>query len=269
MLQAGRMVLSYKPPSTRASQQYRDSVLWRGVLRTATDNQVLFVTNDGGFYRGKDDSQPDPAIASEIDELGLPIKLFRKVEDLLDYFGDKPSLRVDEVGEIKQNFAEAVANAIKTTLDENGGYIVRQCIDADIDLYLTEDSHRLAISGSLEYELADPEFIDSADPAAAAEVSAIAAVDVDGWDISEVQLDSLRVDAIMPHDNVKIADIRYVRSSDGSGVRWRRYTLRKAVPKQASDAGVSNAGGIGPATSALSAVRRRSLPSRPVSRVAT
>jgi hypothetical protein len=49
MLEAGRMVLAYRPPSTRASQQYRDSVLWRSVLRMAAANRVLFVTNDGGF----------------------------------------------------------------------------------------------------------------------------------------------------------------------------------------------------------------------------
>lgn len=244
MLEAGRMVLAYRPPSTRTSQQYRDSVLWRSILRVAAANRVLFVTNDGGFYRGKNDDRPASEIDDEIGDLGLSIRFFRDVEILLDYFGDKPSLRTDEVSSIKANFTTAVAAAIGEALEQNGGYIVRQGMGCDIELYLTEDPHRLAISGNIEYELADPEVIDSADSPAAANASAIAAVELDDLDISDVQLDSLRVDAITPHGDYRIADIRYVRAADHIGVPWRYYALRTAAPKRAS-----TADGVGPATS--------------------
>jgi hypothetical protein len=68
---------------------------------------------------------------------------------LLDYFGDKPSLRTDEVSEIKENFTTAIAEAIEVALEQNGGYVVRQSMGCDIELYLTENPHRLAISGAL------------------------------------------------------------------------------------------------------------------------
>ncbi len=50
LVHAGRMVLTYKAPSTRKSQQYRDSVIWRIAIREAGENDVYLVTNDLGFY---------------------------------------------------------------------------------------------------------------------------------------------------------------------------------------------------------------------------
>ena len=211
LLEAGRMVLAYKPPSTRTSQQYRDSVLWCSILRVATDCQVLFVTNDGGFYREKNSDEPALAIGNEIDE----------------------PLRREEIAEIRANFITAVAEAIGTPVEQNGGYVVGQDVNSSIELYLTENPRRLAMSGDVEYYLADPEFTDSADPAAAAMVSAIAAVDLDDLEISDIQLESLRVDTIMPHGDFTIADIRYVQASDHIGTRWRHYTLRTKAPKRA------------------------------------
>src|SRR5438046_4088252 len=44
LAEAGRMVLAYRSPSTRTTQQYRDSVIWRIAIRVAETHDVYIVT---------------------------------------------------------------------------------------------------------------------------------------------------------------------------------------------------------------------------------
>jgi hypothetical protein len=233
LVEAGRMVMSYSPPSTRTSQQYKDSVLWRITLRTAKENSVILVTNDSGFYADKDNEDLAPALASEIAELKCEVRLFRNVESFIDFWEkDNPPLSGDTLDEIKANVNDAVAREISTYAGMHGGLVAQSCASSNIKLYLTEDHRLLAVSGSFEYYLVDREFPDAADPSAAAYVTAIAAVDLDGFDVSDIQLEDLRIDVITSHNDYTLADLKFVMDADSAGPQRRKYEIRRNLTIQ-------------------------------------
>lgn len=232
LLSAAQMVMAYDPPN-QASQQYRDSVIWQTVLRLAQEHEVFLVTNDGGFYASKSSSELHPILTDQISALKVQVSLFRNVEALLSSWGNEPPVSQELIDEINDRIAEAVANAIKDSASDKG-FVVRDCLDNSTTVYLTENPDRLAVSSDLEYELIDPEFSDAFEPPAIATVSATAAVDIDELDIDDLSLERLHIDAITPHGDLKIAHIRYVRSSDRIGISSRPYSLRTKLEVKSS-----------------------------------
>ncbi len=221
---AGRMVLECCPPSSRGSQQYKDSVIWRVVLRAAEHNDVYIVTDDGGFYSGKDSNELAAKLAEEVRGLGRPVSLFRNVEALLQHWStNEPSLQTQALREI---ISEAVAEELSTILPAHGGFIVQSCISAKIEVFLTEVHDQVSVSGVFEYYLVEPEFPDVAEPPAAAEVRASATVGLDGPEAREITLDNVQINAITPHGEPSIANVIFGRAALSLGVRYEPYRLR-------------------------------------------
>jgi PIN domain len=221
---AGRMVFECRPPSSRGNQQYKDSVIWRVVLRAAEQNDVYFVTDDSGFYSGKDSNELTAVLAEEIHKLGRPVALFRNVESLLQHWStNKPSLQTQALREI---VSEAVAEELSSILPAHGSFIIQSCISAGIEVFLTEVHDQVSVSGVFEYYLVEPEFADVDEPPAAAEVRASATVGLDGPEVREVTLDNVQVKAITPHGEPNIANIIFGRAALSLGVRYEPYRLR-------------------------------------------
>jgi hypothetical protein len=224
LAEAGRMVLGYMAPSTRTSQQYRDSVIWCIALREAEAHDVYLVTNDEGFYRDSKGNELAEPLARGMHEQALNVELFRNVEDLLDHWAAaEPSLKTQELRDL---VADAVAAEIAGLLPDYGGFVVQDRVSVDIEVYLTEVHDEVAVSGSFEYYLVDPEFPDTAEPPAVAEVRATATVGLDGPEVREVSLDSVVVDALTPHGSPNIADVVFARPGLVIGSRTEPYRLR-------------------------------------------
>jgi hypothetical protein len=212
------------PSHLSGSQQYKDSVIWRVALRAAEHSDVYLVTSDGGFYAGKDSGQLADALAQEVTELGRSLTLFRSVEALLQHWAtNKPSLQTQALREI---VSEAVAEELSAILPAHGGFIVQGDAHAAIEVFLTEVHDQVAISGDFEYYLADPEFADDAEPRAGAVVRASATVGLDGPEVLEVTLDSVKINAITPHDERNIANVIFGKAALSLGVRYESYSLR-------------------------------------------
>jgi hypothetical protein len=227
LLAAAQMVMSYSPPNQK-TQQFRDSVIWRIVLKLGQEHDVVFVTNDSGFYHGKSRDQLDPVLGEEAQQLRADVALFRDVESLLDHWGFKKPIPPELADEIKEHIAEAVAEAIKDAVADNG-FSVRECIGDNITLYLTENPDRLAVSGDIEFELVDPEYSDVSEAPAVAMVVFTAAVDIHELDVEDVILERLHIDAVTPHGEFEIAHIQYVRDADHLGKHYRPFTVRKKL----------------------------------------
>jgi hypothetical protein len=222
---AGRMVLERKPPSSRKSQQYRDSVIWRIVANVAHEDNVYLVSNDTGFHDSSDGGTLARNLLSEISDLAGSVTLFKDVEALLLHWSaGQPSLNTED---LRQVVSDAVADAIADVMQNHGGFVVQNCISVNLEAYLTEVHDQVTVSGDFEYYLAHPDFPDAADPAAAAQVNASATVGLNGPEVLGVTLDTLKVYAITPHGDPKIADIVFVRAADG--VRNIPYTLQSKL----------------------------------------
>jgi hypothetical protein len=224
LAEAGRMVLAYMAPSSRTSQQYRDSVIWRIAVREAQENDVHIVTNDKGFYRDSSSDELADPLADEIHKLSRSVRLFRNVEALLKHWeGGEPSL---QTAGLRDLVATAVANEVSGVLQDQGGFVVQGQVKADIEVFLTEVHDQVAVSGKFEYYLAEPELLDAADPPAVADVRATATVGLDGPEVRAVSLDSVTVTAITPHDTPTIATIVFGRGAIALGSRTEPYRLR-------------------------------------------
>jgi hypothetical protein len=225
LAEAGQMVLAYKPPSTRKSQQYRDSVIWRIAIREAEENDVYIVTNDNGFYQSPDSNDLAEPLAAEADEANLSVKLFRNVEAILKHWsGGEPSLQTDELRDL---VARAVAQELSRVLMDQIRFTVQDCVNADIEVYLTEVHDEVAVSGTFEYYLVEPEYRDTAEPPAMAEVRGTATVGLDGPEVRGVTLDSVTVDALTPHGSPNIASIVFGKTATVS--RLEPYRLRVKI----------------------------------------
>jgi hypothetical protein len=223
LAEAGRMVLAYMAPSSRTSQQYRDSVIWRIAVRETQEHDIYIVTNDEGFYRDSSSDELANPLADEIHELGRSVELFRNVEALLKRWErDEPSL---QTAGLRDLVAAAVADEVSGVLHDQGGFVVQGQADADIEVYLTEVHDEVAVSGKFDYYLAEPEFPDSLEPPAVANVRATASVGLDGPEVRGVSLDSVTVNAITPHELSNLSTVIFPQTI-ALGSRTEPYRLR-------------------------------------------
>jgi hypothetical protein len=221
---AGWMVLKCSPPTSRGSQQYKDSVIWRVALRAAEHSDVYLVTSDGAFFAGKDSGQLADSLAKEVTELGRSLTIFRSVEDLLQHWStNEPSLQTQALREM---VSKAVAQELSAILPAYGAFIIQGVAHTAIEVFLTEVHDHVAVSGDFEYYLAEPEFADYAEPQAGAAVRASATVGLDGPEVLEVTLDSAKIFAVTSHDDRDIANVIFGRGAVSLGVRYEPYSLR-------------------------------------------
>jgi hypothetical protein len=197
LLEAGRMVLGYRSPSTRTNQQYRDSVIWRIVVRTARNHDVVLVTSGEGFYARKSGGELAPSLAVVIEGLDGSVTLYRSVEDLLDvWMADQPSPATDDLRDL---VTDAVADRLDALLREQGQALTVSVVQqAKIEAYLTERHDELAVSGQFEFFLMHTEEHRGFRHSHRAEVQATAAVGIiapAGQAVRDIAFDSVTVES--------------------------------------------------------------------------
>ena len=226
------MVLACRPPTSPNDQQYKDSVIWRVVLRAAQSNKVLFVTSDGDFYRDAKGDELAESLGAEVRDLGRSVTLFRNIESLLDYWGGSdPSLETQELEDV---VAEAVTLELTSVLPEYGPFVIGSRVTSELDVYLTEVHDEVFVSAYFEWYLANEEFPDALDPVAAAQVKSSVTVGLDDFEVREVSLDSLKLYALTPHGDPNIATVVFGQAA--LGLRSEPYRLRRKLSLPSSEA---------------------------------
>lgn len=223
LAEAGRMVLSYLPPSTRTSQQYRDSVIWRIVIRVSADSDVYLITADEGFYAGKGTNDLAGNLAREAHENRRPIRLFRSVEALLREWG--PS-RPDLTDELRDPVADAVEGEVERVLVDQGGFTITRRKAAEIEVYLTEVIDQVTVSGRFEFYLARSDNPGGFQSAAVAEARATATAGISDRKVRTVELDNVKIEALTAEGATSISNTIFGRAAlHAFGSPTEPYTL--------------------------------------------
>jgi PIN domain len=239
LIEAGRMVLACQPPSARKDQQYKDSVIWRIVARTARDHHVAFVTSDEGFYASKNGPDLERGLAEEVSAVGGSVTLYRKVEDLLAaWWADQPSRATDEVREV---VAQAVANQLDGWLREQGKALAVSDVETiEIEAYLTERHNELAVSGQFRFFLTRTEEPRGFRHSHRAEVQATASVRIlapTALEVLDIAFDSIAVETLTAEgaETSRSAFVRGVAAV--AGRRFERFRLQVPLdtPREAGD----------------------------------
>jgi hypothetical protein len=193
LVRAGRMVLDYAPPSTRGSQQYRDSVIWQIVMHWSRDSDVYLVTADGGFYAGKESSEMAEALAREVHENRRSVRLFRSVEALLKEWG---RTRPDLAAELRDPVADAVEAELAEALAHNSEFEVGRRTSAEIEVYLTEGHDPFRVSGRFTFLLSRPGRPGGFAYPARAEVGATATVGIADHKVRDAELGNVEIETV-------------------------------------------------------------------------
>ena len=147
--EAGEMVIAKRPPSSKSSQQYKDSLIWRSLLEAAQDRAVLFITADKGFYDGNDSSLND-SLAQEADDLGVNIVLARSLPDVLRWASLMSTS--DELDDVREIARAEFVRAINEDLDiDNFSLELSPNFESfDLEVYATERPSQVLAVVALE-----------------------------------------------------------------------------------------------------------------------
>jgi hypothetical protein len=142
-------VIAETPPNGPKDQQFKDSVLWEAVVDLSREFEVHFVTQDKGFFEGRDPRQGLAAVlAAEVADLGVAIRIHHGLEAFAtSVAGSVPPIDLDRV-------ARDLEVLLAKTLDglrERQGVEVVGLERHDIGSYLTEDVATLALAFTLEF----------------------------------------------------------------------------------------------------------------------
>jgi len=148
-----RRVLDRVPPNGEKDQQYKDTLIWLGVLELARDFDVVFVTSDKGFYAGRDTSK---GLARELlDDLaagGL------NVTTLPDLGAAAEHLRLTEPEIDRRALTAAIDYAASDLVVEaasDAGFDVGPLARSELHVFVTERPDTLAVTFVLVHTLDD------------------------------------------------------------------------------------------------------------------
>ncbi|GAA4176108.1 hypothetical protein GCM10022251_77620 [Phytohabitans flavus] len=230
-VRAGKMVLAMESPNSRVSQQYKDSLLWRLVVRAAAFNEVYFVTEDAAFY---DKSKAlAPNLLREAEDAECAITAFHKVEDLLNHFeAGKPEALETYSIDVFQDYTK---QALWDVVGEYGSFQVGGCEDFKVFRFLTDNPHASSLSASFEFKLVEPGWGEYSDPIGLVSGTVSAEMnDRDGGEgIYNVQIEHISIIGITPHQDIEIAKVD-LRSAGAATVPTsiRRWSFKKEIQDQ-------------------------------------
>lgn len=80
------MVIDEVPPNGQKNQQFKDSAIWQALLELSQESDVVFVTNDSGFFQGGDVKNKVLAenLAADCSTLGRRITIFDELGSCLE-----------------------------------------------------------------------------------------------------------------------------------------------------------------------------------------
>lgn len=180
--EAGQMVLEGKPPSKPRSQQYKDSLIWRALVDAAEYQEIIFVTNDKGFFDSATGGLAGE-LRREVEDAELEIQITNDLKQVLEIL--EPDSY--ELAEKLSEFIADVKTEYMNQLDERLGFeywAVNRGAGADwnLETFATEHLDELVVTITATHELMrvdDPDI----DIPASTESSGSALVNIDSGDI--------------------------------------------------------------------------------------
>lgn len=194
--EAGQMVLEKRPPSKTGSQQYKDSLLWRSLLRVGQDQTVILVTADAGF-QGPGGEGLEPSLATEAEQLDANILLVKGRKQLLDLLKDQSEDFVEDHEGIWEEVETAFVDEVNDILLHHGWQAGDWGGEWSNEAFAAGDPSKLVLAMTFEgqlTEIAEPEV----ETSMYVEAEGSALVKLDTLDI-HIDLDLVTLRAETPH----------------------------------------------------------------------
>jgi hypothetical protein len=222
---AGEMVLKVLPPNTPASQQFKDSLLWRAVVRASRDDEVVLVTNDGGFYAAGDANDLADPLRQEVEDSDHhEVTCYRTVEQFMDAW--QPQDFADFLEAIQNELVEAIRDQVDDVVPQYTQLVAGDALVSVLDAFVTQTPGELVLSGSFEFELMHPDW-DDAEPVGVAFVEGSATVQDEG--VESASLDQVSIQLMTPHGDTTLASVVFGRTASSLGTAMRPYRHRERI----------------------------------------
>lgn len=213
---AGAMVIDKRPPTREGNQQYKDSLLWRSLLRVGKERHVVLVSADKGFL-GPGEGGLDPALAQEATEQGADIAVVTTRKELLEQLKAQSSAFSVNLEDVWLPLEDPFTEAADDVLREQGMELATTSAWST-EVYATGDPKRIVFAVRFEGQASPTEEPD-VDMPWYIDASGSALVDVDSFDF-DVTLDSVLFHVSTPHTDVE-------RQLLGTGAATRRPILSR------------------------------------------
>lgn len=227
-VEAGKMVLRMEAPNSRSSQQYKDSLLWRQVIRAAHFNEVYFITEDAAFF-GKSGALASNLFA-EAEHAECSVTAFAKVEDLLSH------LQSDDIAPLDGYFVDVFQDYVKQRLASvvaaYGPFQMDECQQFEVSRFLTDNPRGSTLTSTFDFYLVNSELGQHSDPIASVIGAASAEfVDRDGEEeVYNVQLEQISITGITSHQDYEIAEVDFREPEPFTApVSVRRWVFKKEI----------------------------------------
>ena len=204
--EAGEMVVRKQPPTTPGSQQYKDSLLWRALLRLGAGQPCILVSADKGFLK-KGTTELEPSLLEEAAEHGADIRIATSLTALLEAL----KAQVGPIEEAIENEWDAILEAfqedVAIALDLEG-WILTGTPETSHSAFATDDPGIFAVAIEFESQLApidDPD----ADMSVYAMVKGSALFDLKS-DLLDIDFEQVEIVVMTPHgdDSRTVVDRR-------------------------------------------------------------
>jgi len=141
-------------PSGPKDQQFKDGVLWADCVRLATDNPVLLVTADKGFYRERTYAK---GLASNlIDEAKLTANGITAVHELSAVLEKVRTNVPIDYARLSDQFLPKIRDSVDRMLDREG-FTLGDLTSGEHKLFATDNPAQAHLEFSLSYRCVHPD----------------------------------------------------------------------------------------------------------------
>jgi hypothetical protein len=146
--------LKGEPPSGPKNQQFKDGVLWADCIRLADEAPVLLVTEDKGFYEGREYAKgPAANLLREVEATKHGITVTHELAAVLERVRRDIPIDYDLLA---ANFLPTVQAGVDRLLDHNG-FVLGARLGGSHKLFATDNPTEVHLEFTLTYRAVHPD----------------------------------------------------------------------------------------------------------------
>jgi hypothetical protein len=136
-------LINKEPPNGENNQQFKDGVIWAHCLELLNTDDVIFVTQDKGFFQNKDYKKGLALnLLEETKQKHNTFTIISSINDLLEQI--KTQIEIDKKAMIKGIF-DKLSDSIQKIIQDNDLELIGEPL-LDLKLFITEQPNLLYIN---------------------------------------------------------------------------------------------------------------------------
>ena len=142
------MLIEKVPPNSDKNQQYKDCVIWQQSKSLLKNDNVIFITNDNGFYENRKGNILAESLALDLKTFSTNLIIKRDLQSAVDEIHKK---RMSE-----KIILDAINKKVRqqlTDLVSESGYTVGEIIYYSLKQFATENHNVICVKYELKYSI--------------------------------------------------------------------------------------------------------------------